>query len=401
LYCLAFAPSGRSLLSGSSEGVVKLWSVIERKEIVAIRADQTRVDSIAFAPDGIHAVIACTGANAAKIWRLTKDIPVSALPPVGASDGWKGMEVVHTLPHKNALAGAVFTPGGDRVLTALSPEHDNGEAVSLWDIKTGKPVGEVARAVRVARVVAGGGKVLLGQNASGGLPGDRQAEIAVWDAIKNARASAFAFDSKPGRFSSLDISPDGKSVVASRYTDNSYDTAVLDLATGEYRMNRVDGYASCFVPEKDKSATTILVGFKAELRQIEIATGKVTRTLKKHAGQIQCVACSPDGRFAVSTATATTSELVLWDLAAADGAPAVLGQSKAPVHSLAFAPSGRSLLSGSDEGVLKLWDLAQRKEVFATRADTKRLSSVAFSADGTLALTAGWEGNAKVWKLTK
>jgi WD40 repeat protein len=72
VFCLAFSPSGKSLLSGSTQGVLKLWDVVERKEVAAVRADELMVWSVRFSPDGTLAVTGGQDAKAAKVWRLTK-----------------------------------------------------------------------------------------------------------------------------------------------------------------------------------------------------------------------------------------------------------------------------------------------------------------------------------------
>ena len=188
-------------------------------------------------------------------------------------------------------------------------------------------------------------------------------------------------------------------MLASRWTNigDKSETAIFDLGTGEFKL-KVSGYASCLAND----GKTILVGDKEELKQIEIATGKVTRTLKKHTRQVACVACSPDGRFAATSSNGPANEIIFWDLAAPDGDPVVLPQQKAYAYCLAFSPNGKSLLSGSSEGVLKLWDVVERKEVAAVRADEKWVWSVRFSPDGTHAVAGCQEDKAaKVWKLTK
>src|SRR5262249_6372532 len=72
VYSLAFSPNGKNLASGSSEGVLKLWDVVARKEVAAVRADETIVWSVRFSPDGTHVVAGCNDAKAAQVWKLTK-----------------------------------------------------------------------------------------------------------------------------------------------------------------------------------------------------------------------------------------------------------------------------------------------------------------------------------------
>jgi serine/threonine protein kinase len=308
-----------------------------------------------------------------------------------------GLDLEHTLAHsaEHGLAGAAFA-SDDRIVTLLDGEINNGDSIAVWDAKNGKQNSIVRSGL--GQIVATGTDVVLVGVCNFQYP----CEVLDLAVSTNTIKRKFAFDTKRGgRLTTLQVSPDGKSVLASRSYDSSLDTVVFDIATGEYRMKRVDGLVSCFVPGKGQTAPTILVGFKNELREIEVATGKVKRIMKKHKGEIHGLACSPDGGYAVSSANGTPNELIRWDLSVPDGAPVVLGESKAAVNTLAFSPNGRMLVTGSQEGVLKLWDVPTRRELFVTRADDKVLTSVAFSPDGARVLSAGWSGSAKLWKLKK
>ena len=50
--CVAFAPDGRWLASGTEDGIVKLWSVVSRGEVATIKGHSQGVRSVAFSPDG-------------------------------------------------------------------------------------------------------------------------------------------------------------------------------------------------------------------------------------------------------------------------------------------------------------------------------------------------------------
>jgi WD40 repeat protein len=50
--CVAFAPDGRRLLSGSDDETLRLWDAESGQEVRAFTGHQGRVTSVAFAPDG-------------------------------------------------------------------------------------------------------------------------------------------------------------------------------------------------------------------------------------------------------------------------------------------------------------------------------------------------------------
>jgi WD40 repeat protein len=69
------------------------------------------------------------------------------------------------------------------------------------------------------------------------------------------------------------------------------------------------------------------------------------------------------------------------------------------VRSVAFSPDDRFALSGGEDGLIKLWDLASRREMRVFRGHTDQVASVAFSPDGRLALSGGEDGNLKLWEI--
>jgi WD domain, G-beta repeat len=107
------------------------------------------------------------------------------------------------------------------------------------------------------------------------------------------------------------------------------------------------------------------------------------RTFTGHSNPVTSVAFSPDGRTVLSGSFDRTLEL--WDVATGEalrtfGLPGY-------VKSVAFSPDGRKALSGGDTGVLKLWDVQSGKELREFAGSFGEVNSVVFSPNGRTALT--------------
>jgi WD40 repeat protein len=68
------------------------------------------------------------------------------------------------------------------------------------------------------------------------------------------------------------------------------------------------------------------------------------------------------------------------------------------VWSVAFAPDGKTLASGSEDGTIKLWDPASGDQRLTLRGHTQRVSTVRFSPDGTTLASASWDGTVRLWR---
>ena len=67
------------------------------------------------------------------------------------------------------------------------------------------------------------------------------------------------------------------------------------------------------------------------------------------------------------------------------------------VRSVAFAPDGRSLISGSFDLTLRLWELATLKERCQFRVHSGGVRSVALNADGRLLASGGVDRTVRLW----
>jgi WD40 repeat protein len=69
------------------------------------------------------------------------------------------------------------------------------------------------------------------------------------------------------------------------------------------------------------------------------------------------------------------------------------------IHSLAFTPDGRRLLSASADGTVKVWKLPEGRPVGQLVGHEAAVVAVAVSAEGQAAITGSKDGTVRVWDL--
>src|SRR5688572_4487637 len=109
---------------------------------------------------------------------------------------------------------------------------------------------------------------------------------------------------------------------------------------------------------------------------------------------ITAAAMSRDARFIA--AAVDGKSLVVWDTAAGRPVRTLLGHQKT-IHSLAFSPDGKQLLSGSADATAILWDPANGEQIRTFRGHGGPVRAVAFGPDGTRVLTGSEDRTAVLW----
>jgi WD40 repeat protein len=91
----------------------------------------------------------------------------------------------------------------------------------------------------------------------------------------------------------------------------------------------------------------------------------------------------------------------LWDVKTEKEVAALVGHDGA-VRSVAFAPSGRRVVSGGADKTVRVWDLGDRKEIHKFEGHTGEIHSINVSSDGRYALSMTDKRDAELaiwWRL--
>ena len=68
-------------------------------------------------------------------------------------------------------------------------------------------------------------------------------------------------------------------------------------------------------------------------------------------------------------------------------------------ESVAFSPNGRLLVSGGDEGTMRLWNVPERRQLWHVSIGSRPVRTVTFSPDGTRLVAADTDGTVSLWDL--
>ena len=98
--------------------------------------------------------------------------------------------------------------------------------------------------------------------------------------------------------------------------------------------------------------------------------------LRGHQGAVRALAFSPDGKTLVSGSSDRT--IRVWDTNTGQER-ATWKTHKEAVRALAFSPNGKLLASGDDGGTTFVWDVATGKAQRSTKANGSQVAALAFS----------------------
>ncbi len=407
---VAYSPDGTLLASAGGDGIVQLWEPASGKRIANLVGHHLGVRAVAFSADARTLLSAGVIDGTVRLWDTSAHTQTAVLDVqrgfvrevAFSSDGrifaiadngptirlWDTRSATQTAVLDARGSALEFSRDG-RVLAS----SDNYRSVTVWDLTASRRI--VAFDDHASRLAfSPDGRIL----ATAGV----QDTVNLWDAATGAHLDAYT--GHRGGVDVLGFSSDGRALACGGGGERMH---LWDVAAGTqsavFDCHRNGVGALAYSPDASTLATG---GGDGTVRLWAGHPGSTRASSHDHDYQVDSLAASPDGK---SVASAGDWTVKLWD--AADGSHTVLRCPDA-VDALAFSADGRAFASALGNGSLMIWDVAagSRTVILRTRTPappapgrnrdlfaSTRLKSVAFSPDGRTLVTGGDDGAVRLW----
>ena len=217
--CLAFAPDGTTLVSGSQgslrdkTGTVKLWNSATGEEVAILDSGAFSVLAVVFSPNG-KIVAAADSEGIVTLWDVNTHKRIAR---------FQGNESI--------VGDLAFAPDG-KTLAAAGGKRGKASVVKLWDVSTAKEIRSLAGSFE-EQVTA------VAYAADGSLFASTRGKLAMDVLVWNTTTwKSRAADGGTLCTTSLVFSPDGSLLAVG---DNGGFVALVDVASGKRRVLLASG----------------------------------------------------------------------------------------------------------------------------------------------------------------
>ncbi|HXU08927.1 MAG TPA: caspase family protein, partial [Blastocatellia bacterium] len=445
---VSFSADGKLIASSGIDNQIKIWDTATGREVKALSGAAMPISDLAFTRDGKSLSLA--GVDAVSSWELaTGGVRRSvALPDDYARHRQSGMQE----------RGCLLSPDGKYVIAGSSTQP----LAKIWELASGRELPNVSltqgKRLGNAAFNADGSVVALverdllkagpqaSQQSSSQPPANIPTQpIAMPDMSKimeqmqkdpkkmqEIMKKAQEAMQKGDVSASLSVLDSlGMTSPATKTNKDSNNLRLLDVSTGRQlqampvtqsgfisdMLNASPAFSSATLSfSPDGRIVASASGFNAPIILRDVNTGQELRTLKPTAisMMVYSIAWSADGKrlasahagfkrnIAVQNAKDTfsyddlTFSIKVWDTQTGAELNSLEGHNNL-VNGLAFSGDGRMLASGGYDSTIKLWDLSSGRELRTLTGHTGPIAALDFSNDGRFLVSGSDDGSARFW----
>jgi WD40 repeat protein len=379
---LAISSDGKHLITGSWDKTVRLWDMYG-KVLQIFKGHEADIEGVAFSPDN-KSILTGSGDKTARLWDLDglvikelighdeainsvafshngKNLLTGSIDKTARLWDLQGNLIQVFKGHEDGIWAVAFSPDDKSILTGSTDK-----TARLWDLhgntlKVFKGHEEMIWAVSFSP----DGKTIL--------TGSMDKTARLWD-INGKMLQVF--EGHEGSVNSVAFSPDGKSILTGSWDK----TARLWSLNGTllHKFPDLDGYVNSvgFSPD----GKYIVAGSQDKIVRLWDLQGNIIQVFKGINEFVSSVAFAPDGKRLLTVSSAINFSMpgtedntaCLWDL---QGNQLQFFKGHAGrINSVAFSPDGKNILTGSWDKTARLWEVKKSHNKFMMENSYQDLS---------------------------
>lgn len=393
----ALSDDGRRAFSSSSDMTIKVWDTGNGAEIRTLSGHTGDVVAVAASADGRRCISASLDGTL-RVWdvdagtevavfraKAVKAVALSGNGVTALSMSKSGDVHVWDVPTKRAIA--TLGEGGENNPTRLALSQDGRVALRSRGTSTIEVFDP--RRPSAARILDGGdhmrvASLALSANGRRAVSSNYDSHLRVWDVRERAVISTMHV----GKPTAVAISADGKRCVVAKEDLRIVDSCsgeVTRILSGDARMIRTVALSG--------DGTKALSASSAALNLWDLEYEEAARRTDRHVRAVRAVGLSLDGATAVSGSDDGTAKI--WHVETGE----ILAATKVggPSRGAALLPHKKVALIALKTGKVVAWDFDRKVlRTFGEHASSVR--GLAVTEDGSTVVTGSWDGTIKLWE---
>ena len=334
--CLIFSQNGKQLASAGKDGAIRIWDVSSGESLQELDDNKGDLAAIAFRPKTNQLAI-MTQSGRLRMWSLDRRSPNTL---------FKDRSGTHSI---------AFSPSGDRLLFSLKDGQVN--VINLNDMNEEEPFVGHSSSVTSLMFAAGGQRLLTGS---------RDGTMKLWEPETRELLATFAM-------------PEA-SAVTSVSLPFTARLALSGDSSGHVRLWRLPNAPE--ITEPDPSIP-------------QRPEPGLVRNYAAQGSDIRGVAISPDEKRVAAACGDGSVRVFYLESGELDKS---LGNHLGGATAVAFVPGNEQLLSGSQDGKLKQWDLAAGTVKNTWNGFGSPIATIRAVAEGPV-VSSDQDGRAVLWSL--